>query len=642
MAPNEEIGQQPAVQPPSLDDLFKALMPTREVPNPLPVGITDGSFDIDPALIRQWARNHGLEVADRGCVPDYVVNAYLRFQRSGSTATLGAIHPAPSSEGSLPRGIASAPVAPASNPRGKCPIKVGRPLRMYETVYLIKFVQWIKRDGTTRTEDALVTEVLRELNLPEPHSEWTIGRIRGVIQKVKELERSTKTSTSTSPSTPLNLSTPPGKPRGKCPITPGHPLSVYGTRNLVQFVQWIQRDGIPRTKEILIQEVIRELKLPGPASAWAVSRIKDIIKEATDQAPEKAAPAAKKPLPRPNAAPTSGNAARSCLSELAFELMSYGAQVRFSDSEDVLIVLGPESITSAVGARVEASLSTGNFIWGTGASRSSHFIKDYRGAARAILAMRVSSTTRQIANPSRAVATPARPQPTCPVPRGRSIFAYTDSEIIAFAKWMKDDGVQRPEYQLIHDIIEELSSSTQSFGALKRVREALKHIDQGDRASKAAGSVANDRRGPIDITSHGTSKHREDPPSVAHRFRSGRPITAYKQEELVALIRMLADKGDVNTYDDLIENMISELNLPARTPFRIQIIEEAATAAGWKARSEEQIGVSGAASFTDVVLWARSQRYELQTDREIPEHVIFQYNYIHPDRPYLPRARRRP
>ncbi|MBB4917447.1 hypothetical protein [Streptosporangium saharense] len=416
---------------------------------------------------------------------------------------------------------------------------------------------------------------------------------------------------------------------------------MYGTRNLVQFVQWIQRDGIPRTKEILIQEVIRELKLPVPASAWAVSRIKDIIKEAADQASEKNAPAAKKLLPRPNAAPASGNAARSCLSELAYELLSCGAQIRFSDSEDVLIVLSSKSVTSAVGTRVEASLSTGHFIWGTGAPRSTHPIKDYRGAAQAILAMRVAST-RQIAKSSRAAATPNRVQPTCPVPCGRSIFSYTDSEIIAFAKWMKKDGVQRPEYQLIRDVIEELSSSTQSFGALRRVREALKHIDQDDRASKAADGVADDRRGPIDITSHRTSKHREDPPSVAHCFRSSRPITAYKQEELVALIRMLTDKGDANTYDDLIENMISELNLPARTPFRIQIIEQAATAAGWKARADEQSSVSGAASFTDVVLWVRSQRYEFQTDREIPEHVTFQYNYAHPERPYLPRGRRRP
>ncbi|MBB2747089.1 UNVERIFIED_ORG: hypothetical protein FHR35_006968 [Microbispora rosea subsp. rosea] len=538
---------------------------------------------------------------------------------------------------------------------------------MYGTRNLVQFVQWIQRDGIVRTEDALVEEVIRELKLPGPASAWALSRIKDVIQEarhqaqrkdtpvakkppsrpktrpaseVSEPKQSAKTSPSTPPGILAPSSTPRGIPRGRCPIVPGHALSVYGTPDLIQFVQWIQRDGIVRTEDALVEKVIRELKLPGPASVWALSRIKDVIQEARHQAQRKDTPVAKKSPSRPSTRPASDGAARSRLSELAFELLNHGIQVRLAESEDVLIVHGPASIASAAGGRIEASISSGYFVWGAALPRSTHPIADHRGAAQAVLATGASSAQEKT-KAADAAATPVRTRPTCPVPRGRSIFAYTDYELIAFVKWMKDDGIQRSKDQLIRDVIDELSSSTQTVGALQRVRQALRDVgDHEVLVPKAAIGAVGGRERPTGSRSPRASKPSGNHRSAASRSRSGRPITAYKQEELVAMIRTLADNGHANTYDDLIDNMISELKLPARTPLRVQIIEEAAAAAGWISRSDDETGALGEASFTDVIAWARAKRYELETDKEIPEHVVFQYNHTHPGRPYAPRNRR--
>ncbi|GAA4598096.1 hypothetical protein GCM10023194_74740 [Planotetraspora phitsanulokensis] len=124
-------------------------------------------------------------------------------------------------------------------------------------------------------------------------------------------------------------------------------------------------------------------------------------------------------------------------------------------------------------------------------------------------------------------------------------------------------------------------------------------------------------------------------------LRSGsRPITAYESDELMAVIRWLWGDGRALTYDDLIDNVLSELGLPGRTRRRVQLIEEAATLAGWRASATDAADGSfrsGGPQYKDVVQWARKQRYEFGPGKAIPEHVVYQYNLAHPAQPYTPR-----
>ncbi|WP_055478290.1 AAA domain-containing protein [Sphaerimonospora mesophila] len=161
----------------------------------------------------------------------------------------------------------------------------------------------------------------------------------------------------------------------------------------------------------------------------------------------------------------------------------------------------------------------------------------------------------------------------------------------------------------------------QTTHLLKDAEGAAREIAQRAPLADAAGRVS-------------TSQVRR--PQIGNR-----PITDYCQEELVGLIQRLVGEGRAQTYDALLDDVLTELHLPGRTPRRVEIIEKAALQAAWKAsHAEKQQLHDNDPHYLDVVRWARVHRYEFETDKEIPAHIVYHYNRAHPGHPYTPRSSR--
>ncbi|MFI7708652.1 histone-like nucleoid-structuring protein Lsr2 [Nonomuraea sp. NPDC049480] len=335
------------------------------------------------------------------------------------------------------------------------------------------------------------------------------------------------------------------------------------------------------------------------------------------------------------------------LSSLQEALIAGGVKCQLNTAASALIISAPHHVKMITSGKIEAFVSNGDFVWGDGRFLSIHPIEDHEGAARKILR---SSTP--VPTPS---ASPV-PTPSASLKKqSEKPVIADDSEGLERLLQLRDAlavrGVRADfdPYKALLVIRSPTEVATITDGYVQVLRCPDLRFSWGKGLPRVS-HIAEDpdgaawkitRGGSKAATPFSTSTHEQSSISRPRPERpprlGGRAITTYSSDELVTLVRWLISEERATTYDDLVDNAIAELRLPGRTSRRVQAIEEAAILAGWASGPNS---TTDGAQYSDVLRWARRLRFELDTSGEIPEHVVYQYNRMHPERPYNPVRRR--
>ncbi|MEV4568510.1 histone-like nucleoid-structuring protein Lsr2 [Nonomuraea sp. NPDC049419] len=328
------------------------------------------------------------------------------------------------------------------------------------------------------------------------------------------------------------------------------------------------------------------------------------------------------------------------LSNLQEALIAGGVECQLNPAVPALIISAPQEVKMVTAGKIEAFISNSRFVWGEGRSLSIHPIDDHEGAARKIL--RSSAAPRPSISPKR---------------RSQKPVTAKDSEDLKHLLQLRDAlavrGVQADldPFKPLLIIRSPAEAVTITNGYVQVLRCPDLRFSWGKGLPRISHTAEDADSAAWEITRHGSkattpsasmsTSTRQEPSITSPRPQrpprlGGRAITTYSSDELVALIRWLISEGRTTTYDDLLDNAIAELRLPGRTSRRVQAIEKAAILAGWKPGPGS---TTDGAQYSDVLQWARRLRVELDTSREIPEHVVCQYNRMHPERPYRPVGR---
>ncbi|MEV4245032.1 hypothetical protein AB0J63_16660 [Streptosporangium canum] len=389
------------------------------------------------------------------------------------------------------------------------------------------------------------------------------------------------------------------------------PMIEYKLADLVELIQWIRSDGCSRTRSVLFNEALAELGLPGLNSTGS-----RLLGQAIDAAP-----------PPPSYTPESGRATRPASRKITPNKKNTTTGATTARQRIPELDAATSSETHPTGGTSMLPGQARQHTYANPTSLGGEAEQDYTLSQR-VQGEKARAYLRKLAN---ALAK-----------RGVETRSQLNSDRIS---------VIDPSRFTTVSGFTEVSVSNGYFvwdiGALHVTHPVKDHEGAAAKLADLKAAGADDKAPHIK-----ESQPTTDPDSPTHEQEieekyprpqgiGNRAITAYRTEELAALVRWLISSRDVGTYDKLINESLAELCLPGRTPKRVQLIEEAAVQAGWRASAATDDSASSTVSrYNDVVRWAREYKYPIETDKEIPAHLVYQYNLTHPTQPYSPRKRK--